>query len=166
MFMPIIRPASRTDLRRIRLIAEGWPEHFTAEGVAAVSHDAAGQHCLVAADGGKPVAFVVWLDSFSELEILWLATDPAHARLGCARRLIEAVESTATTQRVAFLKAASLDSTSESSAFDGRAYAGTYAFWEKVGYHREGMLRSFWDDQNHCVLFVKRLWRLESGAAR
>ena len=151
-------PFTEADLAGIVSIAASWPTHFTPEGVSAIESDARRHQCLVIRRNHAPAAFIVWVVTATEMELLWLATEPRYQGQGLATMLVKAVEATVTSQRIITFKTATLDSVVENRRFDANAFHSTHAFFSKLGYEQDAVIDSFWDKGNHAAIWAKKLW--------
>ncbi len=75
----------------------------------------------------------------------------AHHR-GCGRALVERAESHARGQGIEYLQVKTLGPSSPDAC-----YAKTRAFYLAMGYRPLEELRQIWDEQNPCLILVKKL---------
>ena len=81
-------------------------------------------------------------------DLYWIVVDPTHRRLGIGRRLLELTEQTVRERggRRLYVETSSRE-----------PYAGTRRFYRRAGYRQAAMLKHFYADGDHKVVFCKGL---------
>lgn len=154
-----LRFARPGDCGPVLTVASAWPSHFVPRGLRALADDFEKHHAAVVEAGGDIVAFVVWLETSLELEILWLATAPSETRRGHATALVELAASQHRGQCRVVAKTASLDSQLEGTDLDGSKFASAIAFFEAVGFEQDCRVESYWGPGDHALFLSKALYK-------
>lgn len=146
------RLGRQADLPQILAVASAWPAHFVPRGLRAIAADFAAHCSAVIEEDGAAVAFVVWLETSLELEILWVATHPRKTRRGFGARLVRFALEHGQDQVQALVKTASEDAKIDGTCLDGFKFHGSLAFFESLGFRRCCRLDSFWGPEDHALL--------------
>jgi len=158
----IVRPMTDADRPEVARIAEEMPESFTPYGRAAILWDVARHEAAVALVGPLVVGFVVWVEMYAEIEILWLGVRPAFRQRGIGRRLVVEVERRVRHQRVIVVKTGSPDNLPECDGLQSPAVHRAIAFFTRLGYETAGTIHEYWDRANGAVLLMKPTWRRDA----
>ncbi len=152
-----IRTGTPADWPEIERLIRAWPTHFVAEALPQVRADFDNGSTTLCDDGtGRVLGFMVWKTDGAEMELLWMAVDPAFARKGVCRSVVQAVLCERGTERRAFLRTATLDSVIPNSGFSGAAYASTYRFFERLGFRLGKRHDGYWGSSNHMIEIERR----------
>lgn len=152
-----LQAAEGVDFDGIAEIAQLLPGAFNADGVRAVIADAKSHLCLIARANGSPVGFIVWLETYLEIELLWMGVDPQRQNKGVGSALVRRAEEAAITQRVILLKTADPQYLGNKSGLDPETFRDTLRFWKRRGYTRIATVGEYWARDNGAILLLKRL---------
>lgn len=152
-----IQVAESGDFDAVAEIARLLPGAFNAEGVQALIADATSHRCFIAKENGKPLGFIVWLETHIEIELLWMGVDPQNQNKGIGIALVRRAEQAATTQRVILLKTADPQYLGCGSGLDSETFRDTLRFWKRRGYTRIATIGEYWSRENGAILLLKRL---------
>lgn len=162
----IVRPMTETRRAEVARIVGEIPESFTPYGRAAILSDVDRHEAAVALVGPEVAGFVVWLEMYAEIEILWLGVRPAFRRRGIGRRLVAKVERRVQHQRVIVVKTGSPDNLPESEGLQSQAVRRAIAFFTRLGYESAGTIQEYWDRANGAVVLIKPTWRRDADHDR
>lgn len=152
-----ISTPTEDSLQQIARVARQLPGAFTSDGVDAIVSDASNHRCLAAVSSGSVVGFIVWSETYCEIELLWMGVMPAHQGQGIGCRLVERVEQTVTTQKIIVLKTADPQYIHSSMSLDPGTFQVTLDFWTNRGYTRIATVSEFWDENSGAILLAKRI---------
>lgn len=153
-----IRTGTPADWPEIERLIRAWPTHFVAEAVPQVRADFDSCPTTLCEDGaGRVLGFMVWRTDGAEMELLWMAVDPAFARHGVCRSVVQAVLCERGPERRIFGRTATLDSTIPNTGFSGAAYASTRRFFEGFGFRLGKRHEEYWGRTNHMIE-IERLY--------
>jgi GNAT superfamily N-acetyltransferase len=108
---------------------------------------------FLARDGEAVTGFLTVKRHFPKAaEILVMGVLPAAHRRGIGRALVAAAEGYARGLGIEYLQVKTLGPYSPDES-----YAGTRAFYEALGFRPLEELRQIWDENNPCLILVKRL---------
>lgn len=153
----MIRRGTENDLAQVLGIVGSRPSHFVPASYPLIEADFRKLPSYVWENNGTLAGFIVWMNSASELELLWLAVDPEAAGAGIGGKLVDVAMSEVTTQHVILLKTASTDSEIPGTRFSGAAYKGTIEFFLRRGFREACRLESYWGPRNHCVILCRHV---------
>ena len=154
----IIRIGTPGDWPEIERLIRAWPTHFVAEALPQVRADFDNCSTTLCEDGtGRVLGFMVWRTDGAEMELLWMAVDPAFARQGVCRSVVQAVLCERGPERRVFGRTATLDSIIPNSGFSGAAYASTRRFFEGFGFRLGKRHEKYWGPTNHMIE-IERLY--------
>lgn len=147
-----IRAGMPADWPEIERLVRAWPTHFVAEAVPLVRADFDASSTTLCDDGtGRVLGFMIWKTDGAEMELLWMAVDPAFARKGVCRSVVMAVLCERRSESRVFLRTATLDSVIPNSGFSGAAYQSTYHFFESLGFRLGRRHEGYWGASNHMI---------------
>jgi len=149
-----VRALERADLAAVALVLDGtglFPPDLLAPMAEPFLSGAAPHHWLVACEGGRPIGFVYCEpERMTEgtFNLLAIAVLPERQRGGVGRELVRSLEARLRRARARVLLV-------ETSSLD--EYARTRAFYDREGFSREALIRDFYTEGEHKVVFRKRL---------
>ena len=85
-------------------------------------------------------------------ELFVMAVHPQAHRLGIGRALVQAAEAWARGLKIEYMQVKTLG-----PSRPDEGYAGTRAFYETMGFRPLEEFKQIWDENNPCLIFVKRL---------
>ncbi|MEJ0028164.1 MAG: GNAT family N-acetyltransferase [Rhizomicrobium sp.] len=135
-------------------ILAALPEWFgLAEANAAYARDVETMAMFAAVAGGETLGFAALKRHTPHaMEIHVMGVSPAHHRQGAGRALIDAALRHAREQGARFLTVKTL-----SDRHPDRAYAGTRAFYEAVGFLAVEELPTLWGPDNPALMLIRPL---------
>jgi tRNA-dependent cyclodipeptide synthase len=151
-----LREGRESDWPEIERLLRAWPTHFV-EAAIPLAREEFLQHKTLLCDGGngKVLGFMTWRTDGQEMELLWMAVDPAHAREGVCTSVVKAVLCQRRRERRIFGRTATLDSTIPGTQFSGQAYEPTYRFFERFGFKFTTRHEGYWSPTNHMIVLEK-----------
>ena len=157
----IIRPFKAADEQAVAEIIKLLPHIFNEFGRAAILEDCNRHHGVVAIVENKVVGFLIYLETYTEIEILWIAVDSKHQGCGIGRLLVQSVERKSCNQKIMLLKTGLPGKLPKEGNLKPSAFEGAIAFWQKMGYNIVTAVNSYWNKDNGAVIMAKYLWELE-----
>lgn len=135
-------------------IGRGLPAWFgIEEGLAAMATAVRTGPGWIAVEDGQPVGFVTVVQHFpTAWEIGWMAVAAGRHRRGIGRALVAAVIRAAHAQVVGFVQVKTLADTHPSPE-----YAGTRAFYRRMGFVPLEVFPDLWDPANPALLMVRSI---------
>jgi ribosomal protein S18 acetylase RimI-like enzyme len=108
---------------------------------------------LVVRDGGDPAGFLtVKRHSPHAAELYLMGVRPELHRRGIGTALVEAAEASLTADGVEYFQVKTLGPSRPS-----RGYGATRSFYEARGFRALEELPGYWDEDNPCLIMVKKL---------
>jgi len=156
-----IRPIRSTDEQALAQILESLPGSFTDFGQEAVLADAKNHHGLVAVIDHQVIGFLIYVETYTELDILWTAIAPNYQRRGVGRALVRAMEAEINRQRIIVVKTGAPYSLPSQSGLRPFAFEVAIEFWQKMGYTIVATIDTYWQKDNGVVVMAKYLWLSE-----
>jgi len=151
-----LREGQPSDWPEIERLLRAWPTHFVEAAIPLARQEFSRDKTLLCDDGnGKVLGFMTWRTDGRELELLWMAVDPAHLREGVCTSVVKAVLCQRRQERRIFGRTATLDSVIPGTQFSGRAYEPTYRFFEKFGFRFTTRHEGYWSPTNHMIVLEK-----------
>ena len=123
------------------------------EGILEYEREIGSLPTFLARAGEKLVGFIsVKQHSPYSAEILVMAVHPEAHRGGIGRGLVEAAEAYARGLGIEYMQVKTLG-----PSRPDEGYAGTRAFYQALGFRSLEEFKQIWDENNPCLILVKRL---------
>lgn len=151
-----LREGHDSDWPEIERLIRAWPTHFVEAAIPLAREEFFQHKTILCDDGnGKVLGFMTWRTDGHEMELLWMAVDPAHARAGVCTSVVKALLCQRRRERRIFGRTATLDSVIPGTQFSGRAYEPTYRFFERFGFKFTTRHEGYWSPTNHMIVLEK-----------
>lgn len=159
----IVRKPSDADLQGVDDLIRKMEDAFTSEGKQLLGWDSRRHNVLIAEVNADMRGLIVWVESAAEMEILWLAVDPAYRRRGIGRFLVDSVKQQSTgNQRILLAKTADPGELPSGTTLTSENFRSAVAFFRRLGFDIEARIPNYWGPGNSALLLAKRLWKTDA----
>ena len=148
---PLVDPKSSSIIEQILRALPSW---FGIEEAVIHYRDVAAEFPTIIAWDGETAAGFLTVQQHNPYaaEIIVMGVLPDYHRRGIGRRLVQRMETFLMGQGVEYLQVKTLAST-----VSDEGYARTRAFYQAVGFRPLEVLPQIWNEDNPCLLMVKKL---------